>query len=213
MQENVLAHWHVWTLVRHAAFLLLSFFPSFLLSFYSLRQLWVPPLQNLIFNPLVLLPLTQLTQTSPASSPYPSSIHCKCLSKRRGLLRWKDELNRRWREGNGMCWTSGCSPQLSVSLLLDLEDRGRLGDPQSTGSNSRWEEKKKPASLCFMNYWVIGLQLLKYTGALFQISYTVYLVLLSIFLRFFFFYYQFLFSISIPPPPHSDLAFCSTETL
>lgn len=207
-EENALADWHVLKETCRISVVVL-FIYFFFYPFCSLRHLRVRLLQNLIFNPLVWSPLTQLTQTSPASSPYPSSIHCKCLSKRRGLPRWKDELNRRWSEGSGMCWTSGCSPQLSESLLPDLEDRRRLGDPQSTGSNSRWEEKKKKKkkSLHLFASWII--ELLAYSfwniqeggRALFQISHTVYLVLLSIFLRLFFFFFLSVsvFHLCIPP--------------
>lgn len=63
-----------------------------------------------------------------------------------------DELNRRCSEEGGVCWTSGCSPQLSARLLSDLEEIRKLEDPQPVGSNSHCRKKKRTPSLGFMNY-------------------------------------------------------------
>lgn len=121
------------------------------------------PLQSLIFNLLIWPPLTLV-----ALSFFLPLIHHPSImnTSEKEVESWGksrvDELNRRCSEEGGVSWTSGCSPQLSARLLFDLKEIRKLEDPQPVGSNSHY--KKKPPAFCFMNYWDIGLQLLKYTG-------------------------------------------------
>ena len=114
-------------------------------------------------NTVVWSPLTQVTEAFLLPLiHHPSIMNTSAKDEDCCGKKWINELNRRCTGEAGTCWTSGCSPQLSGRLHPDLEEIRKLRDPPSVGSEKG--KKKKPPSLCVMNYWVIGPQLLKYTG-------------------------------------------------
>lgn len=215
VQEIEGTRWHMAERMRHADFLLHCLFFALSISAQFFLHLVLSPVQTLIFNPLIWSPLTLLTPAFPFT--HLSIIRLSWIpQRRRGQLGEKsrvDELNRRCSEEGGVCWTSGCGPQLSARLLPDLEEIRKLGDPQPVGSNSHWGKKKNPSiSLLheLLRYWPTASKIYRRVVCLsFRISHTLHLVRLSIFLSLSPLAFSSL--LCLPFFPHSDLPSCASE--
>lgn len=117
---------------------------------------------------------------------YPSSVYQECLggAGQLGERRGVDELNRRCNEEGGVCWTSGCGPQLSARLLSDLQAIRKLGDPQPVGSNSHRGGKKTsiPPLHELLRYWPTASKIYRRMVCLsFRITHTLYFIRPSVY--------------------------------